>query len=39
MKKPHPDSEDTLELPTIELFKEIGWDKTAKCFSKMDYTK
>lgn len=32
MKKPHPDSEDALELRTIELFKEIGWDKTANCY-------
>ena len=29
---PHPDSEDALELRTIELFKEIGWDKTANCY-------
>ena len=32
MKKTHPDSEDALELRTIELFKEIGWDKTANCY-------
>ncbi len=25
MKKPHPDSEDALELRTIQLFGEIGW--------------
>ena len=32
MKKPHPDSEDALELRTIELFKEIGWKETANCY-------
>ena len=32
MKKPHPDSEDALELRTIELFKEIGWKDTANCY-------
>ena len=32
MKKPHPDSEDALELRTIELFKEIEWKKTANCY-------
>ena len=32
MKKPHPDSEDALELLTIQLFGKIGWDKTANCY-------
>ncbi|MGB5969830.1 MAG: type I restriction endonuclease subunit R [Spirulinaceae cyanobacterium] len=32
MKKPHPDSEEALELRTIELFKEIGWDETANYY-------
>lgn len=32
IKKPHPDSEDALELRTIELFKEIGWKQTANCY-------
>lgn len=32
MKKPHPDSEDALELRTIELFKEIEWEDTANCY-------
>ena len=33
MKKPHPDSEDALELRTIELFKKIGWN-TANCYDE-----
>lgn len=32
MSKPHPDSEDALELRTIELFKEIDWKETANCY-------
>lgn len=32
MSKPHPDSEDALELRTIKLFKEIGWKNTANCY-------
>ena len=32
MKKPHPDSEDALELRTIKLFEEIGWENTANCY-------
>ena len=34
MNKPHPDSEDALELRTIELFKEIGWEDTANCYDE-----
>jgi type I restriction enzyme, R subunit len=32
MKKPHPDSEDALELRTVELFEEIGWSETVNCY-------
>ena len=32
MQKPHPDSEDALELRTIKLFEEIGWENTANCY-------
>ena len=39
MKKPHPDSEDALELRTIKLFKEIGWDKTANCYHEWQVNK
>ena len=31
---PHPDSEDALELRTIELFKEIEWEDTANCYDE-----
>ncbi|MDJ0535611.1 MAG: type I restriction endonuclease [Xenococcaceae cyanobacterium MO_207.B15] len=34
MKKPHPDSEDALELRTIELFEEIEWEDTANCYDE-----